>query len=293
MRKLLTLSTLALILTACSDSTSDTTSSPTNEANIASETNVTKTEPANTTTMPVTPVSTTEAGIDPVLEQSISNMLDWESYVSITSVIEEFENSELYPTIEYNTEKQYIVEPTSVYIATSTIGFGNMLHEQYADNAFIEGGYESMDQGEWMEMDPATVEDTLKNQVDSRIELLNFIISNSESTQNGNDMTFAIDSFLLHEAYKKMQMALFYNLTENELTPDIEDALFLEMGELITGDVTITVTNDQIQQFTLLFEYVNEDGETNRVTATETYSRVNEIDLVDSPEELYIGVGVN
>ena len=293
MRKLLTLSTLALILTACSDSTSDTTSSPTNEANIASETNVTKTEPANTTTMPVTPVSTTEAGIDPVLEQSISNMLDWDSYVSITSVIEEFENSELYPTIEYNTEKQYIVEPTSVYIATSTIGFGNMLHEQYADNAFIEGGYESMDQGEWMEMDPATVEDTLKNQVDSRIELLNFIISNSESTQNGDDMTFAIDSSLLHEAYKKMQMALFYNLTENELTPDIEDALFLEMGELITGDVTITVTNDQIQQFTLLFEYVNEDGETNRVTATETYSHVNEIDLVDSPEELYIGVGVN
>lgn len=293
MRKLLTLSTFALLLAACGDSTPDTTnSSPTAEENVTDDTDATKKEPVTTTT-PVTTVSTPTAVTDPGVEQAISNMFSWESYVSTTSIIEEFENAEFYPNIEYNIEKQYIVEPTSVYVATSTIGFSNMLSEQYADNAYIEGGYESIDQGEWVEMDPSSVENILKNQVDTRIELLNFIIANSKSTQSGNDTTFTIDTSSLQEAYKKMQMALFYNMLENELTPDIEEALFLEMGELVTGNATITIINEHVQQFTLLFEYVNEEGETNRVTANESYSRINEVDLVDSPEELYIGVGVN
>lgn len=283
MKKIALFSMTLLLLAACGNE--EKAEPESTDSNVAVETNI-EAEP----TAPVAPEVAPKT--DTALAGIIDAIRDWSSYQSLTTVKEVYENSDN-PESEMNMEKQYVAEPAQVYMFTSSIGFSNSQLEQYASYEYVDGGFESMDGGEFYDLDTEAVNILLKNSLPSRAELLTTALSNATHTSETNGtFELTLDNATLEDLFNRLQATLFYHSSIAELDASVVETL--SMGSTFhSGTAKIVTDGSALVSYELAFDLTSEFNGASTYTFTETFDQVNSIELIEGPEELAIGIGVN
>lgn len=283
MKKLYLFSIALLMLAACSDS--DSATPETKNSNVTSDANV-----ENVTTKPATP---TENTIQTDLLKMVDAMEGWASFQTVFSFVETYKEGD-YPAPEFHVDKQYVAEPAQVNMFSSIIGFTGSTIEQYASYEYADGGFESMDGGEFYDMDPETVDIILKNALPSRAELLRVVLNNAtDMTENNGTFSIDLDSAVLADLFEQLQATFLYNAKSSELDEETLDLLTTGTDTFHSGEASITTDGSSITTYSITFDVTSEIGGRNESTFTETFDRVNSIEEVEAPEELMMGIGVN
>lgn len=288
MKKLILASMTLLWLAACNDSDTATPEMP--NSNVAGDTNI---ENVSTTPTPSpAPTAEPEANTTELLTM-IDAMESWSSYHSVSSLSEAYEGED-YPDSEFHVDKQYVANPAQVYMFSSIMGFGNSTIEQYASYEYADGGFESMDDGEFYDMDPETVDIILKDSQPARVALLHAVLEGATNfTENDGAFLMDLDPSSLASLFESMQASFLYNATLSELSEEEHATLTIGTETFHSGEATIVTEGSEILSYTLYFDRTSEISGRTEATFAESFSLVNQIDEIEAPEELMMGIGVN
>ena len=281
MKRFILFSMILLLLAACRDS--DIVTPEATNSNV---------ENVSTTSATPPPTAEPTSNIDELLAM-IDTMENWSSYQSVSSFSETYENDD-YPDSEFHIDKQYVADPAQVYIFSSMIGFSSSTIEQYASYEYADGGFESMEDGDFYDMDSEAVDTILKNSLPSRAELVRAVLNNATDISKSDD-TFIIelDSSSLASIFESMQASFLYNAKSNELENETLSILTIDTGTFHSGEVSIVTDGSNIITYSLMFDVTSEISGRNQSTFSETFDLVNEIEEIKAPEELMMGIGVN
>lgn len=226
-----------------------------------------------------------------VFEEMIGQMAQWQSYKTSVDQYETFFDKEQNIDSEFHETFEFIREPFQLFKSTHSIRFQNDRMDRYivanAETGELEG-VERFSLEEWQ-----TVEDPQyysKTIIPARAEMLQAMIDFSEErvvSEDGQSLTLNVQLEKSKEAYNKMVLSLFYNVTDEELTEDLQEQI--AMGETGVERIAVFIysngTNITGYDGIIYTNFIN-DQQYDKITIEERFSEMNTLTSTTTPEDL-------